>query len=73
MRRGPSTFRQRYGAALNRARTIERQAAGLREALARMASGEVDSAQARGAIEAMRYQLVLAEQLADELDLGRPP
>jgi hypothetical protein len=47
MRRGPSNFRRRYGAALNRARTIERQAAGLREALARLASGEETSPKRR--------------------------
>jgi len=42
MRRGPSKFRQRYSAAVNLARTIERQAAGLREALVRLTSGEGD-------------------------------
>jgi hypothetical protein len=71
MRRGPADFRCRYGAAMNRARTIERQAAGLREDLARLASGEGDRLMVQRAIDGMRYQLELAECLADEFELAR--
>jgi hypothetical protein len=66
MRTGRTEFQCRYGAAMNRARTIERQAAGLRVDLARMASGEGDRREVQRTIEAMRYQLELAERLADE-------
>lgn len=54
------------GWALNRGRTIERQAASLREALARFAStGEREEVERM--IGAMREQLELAERLLDEL------
>ena len=57
--------------AMNRARTVERQAAGLRENLARLASGEGDRIAVQHSIEAMRDQLSLAERLADELHSTR--
>ena len=56
--------------ALTRARTIERQAEGLRIALARLASREGDAGDVEMMIGAMREQLQLAERLAEELRRG---
>lgn len=56
---------------MNRARTIERQAASLREELALLASDEGDRSRVQRMLEAMREQLLLAERLADEFELAR--
>ena len=71
MRRTTFKFRTRFGAAMNRARTIERQAGGLRVHLAHLASGEGDRAEVQRAIDAIRGQLDLAECLAEELHQSR--
>jgi hypothetical protein len=55
---------------MNRARTIERQAAGLREELGRLASGEGDRTTVQRLLDAVRDQLGLAERLADELEVS---
>jgi hypothetical protein len=64
MARPASDWRARYGAAMNRARTIERQAAGLRASLAALASGEDLAGDVDRAVAAIRYQLELVERLA---------
>jgi hypothetical protein len=55
---------------LNRARTIERQAAVLREGLARLARRDGERGDVQRAIHSIRDQFALAEKLADELGLG---
>jgi hypothetical protein len=64
----PLPWRTRMSYALTRARTIERQADGLRRALARLADAEEGAVgEAERTIDAMREQLLLAEQLVRQL------
>jgi hypothetical protein len=57
-------WRTRWTHAQTRGRTIERQAAGLRSALVRVADGNASQAEVLRMTQAIREQLALAEQWA---------
>ena len=66
-----SEWRTRWTHAQTRGRQIERQAAGLRDALVRLCDGRAPAADVRSTVNAMREQLVLVERMADDWE-ARP-
>ena len=65
-------WRTRMGWAMNRGRTIEREAAGLRESSARLAAepGDAQRGEAERSVRAMRDQLAMVERLLSEMENG---